>query len=149
MRGYRGSTEQLFWDKVDKSQDCWTWLGSLFKTGYGQFWNGEKVVRAHRYSYELLKGEIPKGLQLDHLCRNRYCVNPKHLEPVTNRENVLRGNGICGNNARKTHCKNGHLFNEENTINLKGNRRQCRICKKEYENNWHLARKVSQYGKIY
>ncbi len=135
MRGVRGITEQLFWGKVDKSQGCWTWLGGLFKTGYGQFWNGKKVVRAHRYSYELLKGQIPKGLQLDHLCRNILCVNPDHLEPVTNKENVLRGNGICGNNSRKTHCKRGHSLTGDN-LYIHNNQRFCVTCRHIHDKKW-------------
>jgi len=106
---------------------CWEWVGSQTSDGYGQ-WRafGEHV--AHRAVYRLLRGAIPEGLTLDHLCRNTGCVNPDHLEPVTIRENLLRGEGACAKNARKTHCLRGHPFNTDNTYLRKGGGRRCRTC---------------------
>lgn len=117
---------ESFWKLVDRrsSDECWPWRGPIFK-GYGRF----KGKGAHRIAYRLLKGEIPDGLTLDHLCRNRACCNPAHLEPVTNRVNVLRGVGPSAENSRKTHCANGHPFNDENTMIRSDSRgRECREC---------------------
>jgi len=123
---------ERFWKKVEKTDSCWNWTAYTIR-GYGQFRYDGKGVYAHRFSYELLKGKIPDGLTLDHLCRNRKCVNPDHLEPVTNKENILRGEGITAKSARQTHCKNGHEFTLENTIRRKDqpNNRICKICNSE------------------
>ena len=124
------SAPQKFWDRVDKSKECWIWLATPSRK-YGQFYTGEGRVCAHRYAYELLKGPIPPGLTLDHLCRNKKCVNPDHLEPVTGRENTLRGDNPPAQNARKTHCKWGHPFSGNNLrISKKINRRVCKICER-------------------
>lgn len=104
---------------------CWEWQGTLYPNGYGRFYDhGNHGVRAHRWAYEAWVGPIPKGLVMDHLCRNRDCVNPLHLEPVTAKTNTNRGRRY---NAEKTHCKNGHEFDEVNTYKY-GNSRQCRQC---------------------
>lgn len=128
-----------FWSKVvrDPETDCWEWTGAKMTTGYGRFYiaPGDRphapVIRfAHRFAYELLVGPIPDGLVLDHLCRNTGCVNPAHLEPVTNRENALRGN----QGHRPTHCKYGHEWTPENTLVYGRNDphrapwRRCRAC---------------------
>lgn len=132
------SLAEKFWSHVDKSAGpdaCWPWTACLTRDGYGRVRLGSRRTRkerpAHRVSYELLVGPIPAGLTLDHLCRNRVCVNPAHLEPVTNAENVRRGESISSINARKTHCIRGHEFTPENTYRRpagKGLTRDCRAC---------------------
>lgn len=80
-----------FWQKVERTDECWLWAGAVNDSGYGAIWDGYRLVYAHRLSYEMHGGAIPDGMQLDHLCRVRRCVNPAHLEPVTHRENIDRG----------------------------------------------------------
>src|SRR5438552_200174 len=98
--------------------------------GYGHFitYEGERQGSAHQFTYELLIGEVPKGLELDHLCRNRLCCNPTHLEPVTRRENLLRSPTIVARHAAQTHCIYGHLLDGENLYRWR-NGRYCRMCR--------------------
>ena len=114
------------------SSACWLWPGALTGGGYGHRWWHGKTNRVHRVAYELSVGPITKGLQLDHLCRNRPCFNPRHLEPVTRRENILRGESPAALNARKTHCKRGHEFTEENTYHKNPRGRACIKCLRAY-----------------
>lgn len=129
LRGTRMSNaaDVRFWKKVKKTEACWIWTGATNGLGYGQFWN-QKQMGAHRWSYESLVGPIPPGLQLDHLCRNRSCVNPAHLEPVTQRENTLRGDTFQARNAAKTHCPRGHLLAGDNLRWSPPGHRSCREC---------------------
>ena len=123
------SIRDRFWIKVEKTETCWLWKGARNGWGYGYFWLEGKTLRAHRVSYEWANGAISSGLQLDHLCRNRLCVNPDHLEMVTGQVNVLRGDNICAKEARATHCPQDHPYDVLNTyINSKG-QRSCRICR--------------------
>ncbi len=123
---------ERFWAKVDKSDDCWLWTAGKSANGYGKFKAGPKQVSAHRYAYEQCIGPIPSGLQIDHLCRVRHCVNPVHLEPVTCRENIHRGISFSAQNAVKTHCPRGHEYTEDNIYRgTKGDRR-CKTCLNKY-----------------
>lgn len=113
---------------------CWIWPGATNGAGYCQVMTGGVRIMAHRFAYEQLVGPIPLGKELDHLCRNRQCVNPAHLEVVTSRENALRSpTSPSAINARKTHCCRGHELNFQNTIlEFRGGTvvgRHCRICK--------------------
>jgi hypothetical protein len=126
------ATVARFWSYIgdhSSSVACWPWLGWKSK-GYGGFWNHNRSVRAHRFSYELLREPIPEGLTLDHLCRNRACVNPAHLEPVTHRVNVLRGIGLSAQNARKRTCKYGHPFDGHNVSVAADGERTCVMCRR-------------------
>ncbi len=128
---------QRFWNKVNKEGPipitrpelgpCWIWTGSIHKKGYGHFWYRGKYRKAHRVSYRMLVGKFGGKPQIDHLCRVRGCVNPTHLEPVTNRENLLRGRNV---NREKTHCSGGHEFTPENTrIASRSGRKGERVCR--------------------
>jgi|KBSMisStandDraft_5_1062788.scaffolds.fasta_scaffold1033303_2 hypothetical protein len=113
---------------AEPNTGCWLWIAGLTHQGYGKFrWNGDNDRQAHRYSYIQHREPIPPGLVPDHLCRVRSCVNPWHLELVTDRENILRGVGPPALNARKSMCQMGHPLEGEN-LRLLGNRRRCRIC---------------------
>jgi hypothetical protein len=123
-----------FWPKVEKTESCWLWVGATTGKGYGTFWNEGRMVYAHRFAYESLVGPIPDGLQIDHLCRVKNCVNPEHMEPVTNAENTTRGDL---HNRRKTHCRNcGHPLERRKA---QGDR-ICRPCQ-EKSNQRYRARK--------
>ena len=107
---------------------CWLWIGSSARLGYGQLYVNGRLTPAHRFSYEHYIGPIPTGLELDHLCRVPACVNPKHLEPVTHRENMLRGDNPFAAKHKQTHCKRGHELARPNLVNTKNGRRMCRAC---------------------
>ena len=107
---------------------CWKWKGAINSHGYGTMRLNGKSVGAHQIAYKLQRGEVPVGLELDHICRNRACVNPYHLEAVSPKINKLRGAGIASINHNKTHCKHGHPFSGDNLMLRKNRGRDCRTC---------------------
>lgn len=122
---------------------CWEWTGSLHPSGYGRVVVGARRFQTHRWVWTFLCGEIPTGLQLDHLCRNRICCNPEHLEPVDNRTNSLRSTGVTARNAVKTHCAQGHAFDEANTVLDRG-KRACLTCRRERQlAYYHRTKRVA------
>lgn len=118
-------------EKIHPTQaGCWVWGGALTTAGYPTIGMNAKTHYVHRLLYELKKGPIPDGLELDHLCKNPPCVNPDHLEPVTHKVNTLRSDGPSAVCARKTHCKNGHPLSGANLIlGRRGDGRRFRVCK--------------------
>ncbi len=124
-------TAERFWMKVDKRgiNECWPWLAHTTSNGYGRFKLNNRLILAHRMAYEMYKGPIPESLTLDHLCRNRICVNPAHLEPVTLKDNNLRGFSFAAQNAKKTHCAHDHPFDLLNTYFSHEGGRACRKCR--------------------
>lgn len=114
--------------RIRKRNGCWVWTGSI-ERGYGRMRVGGKWKRMHRFMYEHHVGPIPDGLVLDHLCRNKACCNPMHLEAVTQKENIRRGD-TGAHNRRKTHCKHGHPFTDKNTYITKAGHRQCKACRR-------------------
>lgn len=127
----------------EPNSGCWLWTASQDGHGYGQLSNrrGVSPYKAHRIAYELFVGSIPDGLTLDHLCRIPSCVNPAHLQPVTLRENILRGVGPTSENAAKTYCCHGHELIPENTYIWSGPNqpimRQCRLCRQRRKKEWY------------
>lgn len=139
-----------FWPEVDKHGPvpagrpdlgpCWIWGGRRngSGSGYGVFWNGERLVPAHRWAYEDAHGPIPEGLEPDHLCRIRLCVKvvadeygPAHLEAVTHQVNLLRGDTVPARHAAKTHCPQGHPYAGDNLEREANGARRCRTCHRD------------------
>lgn len=115
---------------VIEENGCWQWIGATTPAGYGHTWENGRSIYAHRMMFQRHRGPIPSGLHLDHLCRNRACVNPDHLEAVTQRENTMRGAGPTAANNRKMVCKRGHPLSPENTYTRPNGMRLCRLCQK-------------------
>jgi hypothetical protein len=134
------TTEQRirFEAKIDKRVlGCWEWTGAKTSAGYGQFQTGKYSTTgnplpeyAHRIAYELYVGPIGPGLTIDHLCRNRACVRPDHLEPVSVRENLMRGEGISARYARSDYCSRGHLKSPDNLYVYPNGSHECRECRR-------------------
>lgn len=136
-----------FWTKVAvQSSGCWLWTASK-SDGYGRFAVNRKLIqRAHRVAYIALVGLIPVDLQIDHLCRNRACVNPDHLEPVSQKTNILRGQSISAERAKQTHCLSGHAFDEENTAYVRQGHyvlRRCRACQRARQKRYRTVARLA------
>jgi hypothetical protein len=136
---------------IMKEKGCWLWPRNITSRGYGLFYTSQKgkrlngvwgkPVRAHRYMHELAMGLIPENLSLDHLCRNKSCIRPSHLEAVSQGENVMRGNAPSAHHAAKTYCPMGHPYNSVNTRMNHGSR-VCRICHRDREHRrYHSKQK--------
>lgn len=133
-----------FFPKVQlQDNGCATWQATKNGVGYGVIWDAkqQKKVYAHRWSYEYFIGPIPEGWEIDHLCRNRACVNPDHLEAVTHRENILRGTAPPAVNINKTHCPKGHALSGANLKRKPNGHRECRTCANHNWNRAYHARK--------
>ena len=134
----KGPKPRTFMDRVEERIEripfsgCWIWMGGLKTNGYGV--SGDRI--AHRASYEAFKGQIPPGLEIDHLCRVRCCVNPEHLEAVTHQQNIQRGE-----QAQRTHCPKGHPYTTENTYRYNG-KRVCRECTHEWNRKSYEQRRI-------
>jgi hypothetical protein len=144
--------EERFWEKVNKHGPisdyrpnlgpCWVWTGAKVE-GYGVIQLNGRPVKAHILSFTWAKGPIEEGRERDHLCRNRACVRPDHLEAVSHWTNVARGISPHGLNATKVHCPKGHLYDETNTrVDSKG-RRHCRTCRNEASRRYYLRRRAA------
>ena len=128
--------------RVRKDGDCLLWTGHTNSKGYSTVQVLGVRVYIHRLAYMVHVGPIPDGLTIDHLCRNKRCVNPDHLEAVTNKVNILRGLGVTAQNKRKTHCKRGHPLEGVNLRLLPGGGRACRTCLRVYAHRrWAMKRK--------
>lgn len=130
-----------FWEKVDKSGECWLWTACVVNK-YGQFAikHGRRTL-AHRFAYEATVGPIPEGTQLDHLCRNPLCVRPSHLEVVTPLENTRRGMSPTTILRRSGRCRRGHSLAD--AYAYPDGTRHCRVCRSQYNRDWKAARAVA------
>lgn len=147
------SSLKKFWKKTTPGEDgCILWTGANDgRHGYGKFWHKNTRLGAHRFIFICAYGPIPPGLHVDHACRNPRCVNPDHLRLLTPKKNILLSDGPCAINARKTHCKHGHEFTQENTYVftafLKGKvrtYRYCRMCHHGHSLNYWRKRRVEK-----
>jgi len=125
---------------------CWVWTRYLNK-GYGALQVGTlaktKKVLAYKFSWELVNGPVPEGLELDHLCRNRACVRPSHLEPVTHQLNMLRGDTFASRQVQVTECPQGHPYDEKNTHVKSSGKRKCRACDRDRHREIRAARRAA------
>lgn len=147
--GQRRPIAERFWEKVDRDGplpevapelgQCWIWTASLDGRGYGQIGTGvgKGVVKAYRWAWVDANGDVPEGLELDHLCRVKQCVRPGHLQPVTQRTNNLRSNSASAQRARSTQCPQGHPYDDENTYVDRTRARHCRTCGVEADRRYY------------
>lgn len=142
-RRWGGETplERFFGKFTVLENGCWLWNGGKDKNGYGKYSVGWVGLMAHCFAYDALRGDIPEGMTCDHLCKNEGCVNPWHLELVTMRINLLRGDTFQARNAAKTHCPKGHPYSGENLFTRKDGSRCCRICMRQNLRNSRERRK--------
>ena len=131
-RGYKGVSrprpvEDRLWPRVTKTETCWLWHRAE-PHGYGKISVNGRHEYVHRVVYEMLRGPIPEGMQIDHLCRNKLCCNPDHLEPVTRKENLARGIDANAAKRNQSHCKNGHEWAPPNLRVASNGRRFCKPC---------------------
>lgn len=133
-----GRAWERFAAKVEFTDSCWLWTASTMRDGYGRFCYRNRRWLAHRWAWTFLRGPIPDGLSVDHLCRVVQCVNPDHLEPVPIAENIRRSP-----HSHKTHCIRGHEFTPDNILWQRDGGRRCRACKREYERDYMKARRAA------
>lgn len=139
---YTDDRDRITLNVTETEVGCWKWNGCLADNGYVRLMVRHQLVYGHRFAYEVFVGPIPDGLTIDHLCRNRACVNPAHLEPVTQRVNSLRAPGtIASINAAKTKCLRDHEFTPENTYVTPDGRRVCRTCQRARFRAWTARQK--------
>jgi hypothetical protein len=151
------SEEDRFWDLVspEPMSGCWLWTGNLDNKGYGRFWertesppragrrkpgDGFRKTHAYCWSYRYFVGPVPDGLELDHKCRVRCCVNPAHLEPVTHLENMIRGDTVIAKQLARGMCTHGHPYTPENTYTYRG-ARQCRECGRQSQRRYNARKR--------
>ena len=125
---YSRTMQERFDNYVKKTDTCWEWTGSISPEGYGRTNINKKPMYTHRVFYEMLVGPIPPGMTIDHLCRNRKCLNPAHLEVVTQKVNSLRGFSPPSANAKKTHCSRDHALTGDNLYARPRGKRMCKTC---------------------
>lgn len=128
------------WELNDNG--CWIWQPPPHKSGYGRIGTPDGTKYAHIFSYVTFVGPVPPGAELDHRCRVHACVNYEHLEAVTHRENMLRGDTVAARNAAKTHCPRNHAYTGDNLV-IDGGGRRCRTCKNERQNERRWAKRAT------
>lgn len=144
----KGMMERFNSKYTIQKNGCWDWIGQVYPNGYGSLWVRGKNVFAHRFSYQMFNGAIPEKLTVDHLCKNRKCVNPFHLDLTTRVDNVQRSNNEIANNKAKTHCPYGHEYNLENIYFRKNGHRSCIACTKRRARMYKLKLKLERRKSI-